>query len=70
MRFRLASCAAPHDEAEAVDPDVLEQLLADGEVDGLEYAYCPQQGRTTAHAMHADGSRRCWDCGTTTSDDQ
>ncbi|MGW2951603.1 hypothetical protein [Streptomyces eurythermus] len=33
-----------------------------GEVETAEFHYCPAELRVTAHAVHADGSRRCWHC--------
>lgn len=41
--------------------------IAAGEVDALDYAICPAESRTTPHALHADGSRRCWQCHHTTA---
>ncbi|WP_393075113.1 hypothetical protein [Streptomyces sp. LN704] len=31
-----------------------------------EFRYCPEELRTTYHAIHDDGSRTCWTCRTTT----
>ncbi|MFF5001753.1 hypothetical protein ACFY3G_02900 [Streptomyces phaeochromogenes] len=44
------------------DEGVLEQLLADGEIDGADRAYCPAHKAITAHALHTDGSQSCIDC--------
>lgn len=44
------------------DEAALEQFLAEGEVDGADFAYCPVHQRVTAHALHADGSQSCIDC--------
>lgn len=33
---------------------------------GSAFRYCPEELRQTYHAVHADGSRRCWTCGTET----
>lgn len=44
----------------------LEELLSTGAVVANESAPCPSCERTTFHAMHRDGSRCCWTCGTTT----
>ncbi|MDQ1018801.1 hypothetical protein [Streptomyces afghaniensis] len=33
-----------------------------GEADALEFQYCPQELRVTAHAVDALGARRCWHC--------
>ncbi|MCX4827137.1 hypothetical protein OG746_26915 [Streptomyces sp. NBC_01016] len=51
------------------DADV-DQLLADGDIEANECAPCPCCSRTTFHAMHTDGSRTCWTCGTTTAGEQ
>lgn len=67
---RAEQDAEADEDVEAFDPDALEQLLADGGIDGVEYALCSEQGRTTAHALHPDGSLTCWHCGTTTTEDQ
>lgn len=53
-----------------LDEGEFEQLLADGEIEANECAPCPTCSRTTFHAMHTDGSRTCWPCGTTTAGDQ
>lgn len=42
-----------------LDEDQLEQLLADGEIDGADFAYCPGHQAVTAHALHTDGSQSC-----------
>lgn len=44
-------------------PDGLAALYVDGQVDALDYATCPHQHRRTPHALRADRSRRCWECG-------
>lgn len=49
-----------------LEETALEQLLAAGDVEPNECAPCPACERTTFHAMHADGSRTCWTCSTTT----
>lgn len=52
-------------------PDVLASLLlAAGEVDVLDFDHCRREQRTRPHALHADGSRRCWNCGHETAGDQ
>lgn len=38
-------------------------LAAPADAELADFAYCSRQQRPTAHAMRADGSRRCWDCG-------
>jgi hypothetical protein len=47
-----------------LNEDELTQLLDEGQAEPIECAHCPCCNRTTAHAMHRDGSRRCWTCGT------
>ncbi|WP_037649798.1 hypothetical protein [Streptomyces flavidovirens] len=44
----------------------LAALLAAGELDSNDTAWCPEETRTTYHALHADGSRTCWTCRTDT----
>ena len=56
-----------HAPAGLLDDEVLEQLLADGEIDGADFAYCPRQDRVTAHSLHTDGSQSCIDCTHTTA---
>ncbi|MFD0209195.1 hypothetical protein ACFVH9_08655 [Streptomyces hirsutus] len=33
-----------------------------GDADAVDFHYCPTEARVTAHAVHADGVRRCWHC--------
>jgi hypothetical protein len=33
------------------------------DADLADFDTCPREQRTTAHAISADGSRRCWNCG-------
>lgn len=50
------------------DPDmsvIAEQITA-GDAEPGEFRYCTEELRQTYHAMHADGSRRCWTCNTET----
>lgn len=47
------------------DENQLEQLLADGQVDGVDRDYCPNQRVYTGHLLHTDGSQSCLDCGHT-----
>ncbi|MCC9686938.1 hypothetical protein [Streptomyces sp. MNU103] len=35
--------------------------------DRADFAHCPAEQRRTAHFLHADGSRTCCGCSTTTS---
>ncbi|MGI3230596.1 hypothetical protein ACRJ4B_49930 [Streptomyces sp. GTA36] len=66
MLARLtAFLLAPAAPVPVLDDGHLDQLLADGEVDGTDFAYCPVHKRVTAHALHTDGSQSCWDCNTT-----
>lgn len=45
-------------------PDAgLAALVAGGRADSLDYAHCPREKRIRPHAVHTDGSRRCWECG-------
>ncbi|WP_314411423.1 hypothetical protein [Streptomyces sp. DSM 40484] len=48
-----------------LDEDELEQLLADGLLDGADFARCPAHQAVTAHALHTDGSQTCIPCGHT-----
>lgn len=34
-----------------------------GRADALVYALCPAEDRVRPHALRADDSLRCWDCG-------
>ena len=43
-----------------MDAAVYTELLADAEPGA--FRWCPDELRTTYHAMHADGSRTCWTC--------
>ncbi|MFE4329703.1 hypothetical protein ACFRQM_09625 [Streptomyces sp. NPDC056831] len=45
-------------------------LIESGEADGCDFYLCPAEQRPRPHAIHADGSRRCWHCGHDTSGDQ
>ncbi|MEV5977545.1 hypothetical protein [Streptomyces sp. NPDC052114] len=53
-----------------LDEGQVEQLLADGDIEANEQAFCGVEQRTTFHALHTDASRTCWTCGTTTAGDQ
>lgn len=57
------------DRAEPIVQSVLDEaelyrILHDGTAEVLESAECPCCDRFTAHAVQADGVRRCWTCGT------
>lgn len=54
------------DMRELLDDSELQHLLDTGEVVANESAPCPACDKTTLHAMHRDGSRRCGTCGTET----
>jgi hypothetical protein len=56
---------APTVRAHLTEAQLL-SLFDDGEAAVLEGAVCPCCDRTTPHAVSRD-SRRCWDCGTTTT---
>lgn len=45
-----------------LDEVSLDELLDGGEVEANDFAYCPDEARTTFHAIRTDGSRRCWTC--------
>ena len=47
-----------------LDEAQLYRILHDGTAEVLESAECPCCDRFTAHAVQADGGRRCWTCGT------
>lgn len=47
-----------------LDEDTLALLLGDDQIVATESAHCEECGWTTAHAMHRDGVRTCWTCGT------
>lgn len=51
---------------DVLDEDELEQQLEASDVVANECAPCPACSRTTFHAMHRGGSRRCWTCNTET----
>ncbi|WP_030236981.1 hypothetical protein [Streptomyces sp. NRRL S-350] len=42
-------------------------VLPEAELELADFFDCPREGRRTAHAVSLDGSRRCWDCGHTTT---
>ncbi|WP_327671887.1 MULTISPECIES: hypothetical protein [unclassified Streptomyces] len=71
-RAKTAPAVAPEDLPRDVllDEADVDQLLADGDIEANECAPCPACERTTFHAMHTDGSRTCWTCGTTTAGEQ
>lgn len=49
-----------------LDDAEVEVLLTEGDIEANESAWCGAEQRITFHAMHADGSRTCWICQTTT----
>ncbi|MER7835276.1 exonuclease domain-containing protein [Streptomyces sp. NPDC096040] len=50
--------------------DPLAAMHAAGEVDAAEYHYCTRERSTRAHAVTADGRRKCWSCGNETDGNQ
>jgi DNA polymerase-3 subunit epsilon len=50
--------------------DPLAAMHAAGEIDAAEYHYCTRERSTRAHAVTADGVRRCWSCGEETAGTQ
>ncbi|UQA95725.1 hypothetical protein [Streptomyces halobius] len=48
----------------------LTTLFAAGEIDATDFDLCPREQRIRPHAIRADGSRRCWECGHETAGDQ
>ncbi|MFF3497418.1 hypothetical protein ACFYWS_39505 [Streptomyces sp. NPDC002795] len=69
-RHRHGDRPAPIELPALLDEADVDQLLADGDIEASECAPCPCCARTTFHAMHTDGSRTCWTCGTTTAGEQ
>lgn len=49
-----------------LDEDTLTLLLNTGEVLANEFDKCPNEQRTTYHALYRNGLRKCWTCGTET----
>jgi DNA polymerase-3 subunit epsilon len=62
-----AAVAAALEEHRA---DPLAAMHAAGEVDAAEYHYCTRERSTRAHAVAADGQRKCWGCGHETDGNQ
>lgn len=62
-----AAVAAAREDHRA---DPLAAMHAAGEVDAAEYHYCTRERSTRAHAVTADGRRRCWSCGNETDGNQ
>jgi len=50
--------------------DPLAAMHAAGEIEAAEYHYCTRERSTRAHAVTADGRRRCWSCGNETDGNQ
>ncbi|MBT2492325.1 hypothetical protein J7E96_28215 [Streptomyces sp. ISL-96] len=61
-----------HSAAPAVSPadHLAADLAALGDADALDFFLCPRSQRSQPHAVHADGSRRCWHCGHDSPGDQ
>ncbi|MFF1958012.1 hypothetical protein ACFVWX_13600 [Streptomyces sp. NPDC058220] len=55
-----------HRAVPAPDMSPLANAIATGDAEPGAMAWCPEEERTTYHALHADGSRRCWVCNTET----
>lgn len=71
LETRVVSLVAQHDAVttrRALNEAELDELLRAGDAVANDYAHCPAEDRTTFHAIHADGTRRCWTCNTTTSE--
>ncbi|MBA4865967.1 hypothetical protein H1V43_32410 [Streptomyces sp. PSKA54] len=72
----LRELVAPTDDVRppafrgVLDEASLEELLSSGDIEANDYDHCPNEQRTTFHAMHTDGSRTCWTCQATTPGDQ
>ncbi|MGW3735206.1 hypothetical protein [Streptomyces sp. NPDC005148] len=56
----LAAAPGPLDFPDLADFAELEEL---GEVDAVDFDLCPSEQRHRPHAIQADGSRTCWNCG-------
>lgn len=63
-----AAVAAALEEHRGADP--LAAMHAAGEIDAAEYHYCARERSTRAHAVTADGDRKCWGCGKETAGNQ
>lgn len=59
-----------HRAAAAPDMTPLAAAIAAGDAEPGAMAWCPEETRRTYHALHADGTRTCWTCRTTTPGDQ
>ncbi|MFD3574734.1 hypothetical protein [Streptomyces sp. NPDC058644] len=72
LENRVASLVEQHDAVttrRALNEAELDELLRAGDAVANDYAHCPAEERTTFHAIHADGSRRCWTCNAITAGD-
>ncbi|MFF8656770.1 hypothetical protein [Streptomyces huasconensis] len=68
-RHRPGTPPAPAAESPAfLEERALVEAIEDGDIEANEWAFCTAEQRTTFHAIHTDGSRTCWTCGTTTGD--
>ncbi|SOE31694.1 exonuclease domain-containing protein [Streptomyces sp. OK228] len=63
-----AAKAAVLEEHRGAGP--LAAMHAAGEIDSAEYHYCTRERSTRAHAVTADGGRKCWGCGMETAGNQ
>ncbi|MCP3817801.1 hypothetical protein NLX86_06525 [Streptomyces sp. A3M-1-3] len=70
MKLRFPSVIRPRGRHRAVPAPVdmtpLADLLAAGEAEPGEFRYCPEELRSTYHAIHVNGGRRCFTCNTET----
>ncbi|WAL93936.1 hypothetical protein [Streptomyces sp. Je 1-369] len=70
-RHRAEPSFPPTDESpELLDEQALAEAIEDGDIEANDFAFCGAEQRETFHAIHTDGSRTCWTCGTTTAGDQ
>ncbi|MEV5930078.1 hypothetical protein ACPCSG_23940 [Streptomyces cellulosae] len=61
LRLRACADVQPQPEPQAGHLEVFGPYEA-GEAEGAEFHYCQTEMRVTAHAVGADGARRCWHC--------
>ncbi len=64
-----APAAPPAASTSLLDERVLAEQLGAGSLEASAWAICPVEERARLHAVHADGSRTCWTCSTTTKGD-
>ncbi|GGQ49525.1 hypothetical protein GCM10010250_21300 [Streptomyces althioticus] len=61
LQARARTDVQPHTEPRPARLEVFGPYEA-GEAEGAEFHYCHTEMRVTAHAVGADGVRRCWHC--------